>query len=713
MDDLRSVFSEFLIHNFVYAPRDENENPSTELVDELTIDFVRPHECTRINESPKFVLLFFEELQIDRVELNSRIRRYNATVVDDEKTTSDQEAQTTDGETLNRSEFLEWLLINFSIWMEATVYHHAAYFLSFACKLSRVEIEFGGALGRRTKFQERSLPQLIVKTGTENGNSGGFYVLKPLETPKNIPNKDDTVLEKLKLDDGNGDQENEQLTVEQTACVLAATWLKIREDPVLELRFETIEAMVNKVLIQQVGFLSTISAFVLRSEAERVNTRRVERACQQMESIVDLLENRNDQPISNDELQLRIQDLFIASPLQPIWQVKKFYSKVLMSLALTSEAIAVYESIHDWESVVEGYAQLNMKEKALGILESLHSKQPKNPYFLCLIGEIRRDENILNQVLDMTNDKYFKAHKALGMMALEAKNHAKAFKHYKRVFELHPLSIQAVYNYGVCAMEINEMRDAIKAFHHCVSVDPENYRAWNNLAAAYVSTNQKARAVQVLKQGLQVYSESERMWSNLFEVAAELPSKRECLLALKRYLQFHPKELDVRPLLKIVLAHTNAASETVYPAPSSQEPLSSDEFTLLVECMNAVHQVVTLEPMALRLMAHLQKPKDDEKDPKVYERFVEIMDLAENRELKQSKGKPDYANLLKALMVTFDVRNRYAQLTGKNVDALKKVMGYRIRPLLKKIEAEKFDDHERSVLDPIVEEAKLFLSSIS
>ncbi|KAI6171806.1 Ribonucleoside-diphosphate reductase [Aphelenchoides besseyi] len=670
LDSLRRLKRELLD-----PPTDGLQKPSDLL---FGLKFARIYNSNQ--RIAQFCSSYFEELQIDRAELNFRIHRYNATTVDDEKTASGPEVQT-NGETLNRSEFLEWLLINFSIWMEATVYHHASYFLGLACSLSGLKIEFGGALGRRTKFQKRSLPQLIVKTGTENGNSGGFYALKPLETPKNISNKDDTVLEKLKLDDGNDEQENDQLTAEQTACVLAATSLKICEDPVLELRFETIEAMVNKVLIQQAGFLSTISAFVLRSEAERVNTRRVERACQQMESIVDLLENRNNQSTSDDELQLRIQDLFIASPLQPIWQVKKFYAKVLMSLALTSEAIAVYESIHDWESVVEGYAQLNMKEKALGILESLHSKQPKNPYFLCLIGEIRRDENILNQVLELTNDKYFKAHKALGMMALEAKNHAKAFKHYKRVFELHPLSIQAVYNYGVCAMEINEMRDAIKAFHHCVSVDPENYRAWNNLAATYVSTNQKARAVQVLKQGLQVYSESERMWSNLFEVAAELPSKRECLLALKRYLQFHPKELDVRPLLKIVLAHTNAAADTVYPAPSSQEPLSSEEYNLLVECMNAVHQVVTLEPMALRLMAHLQKPTDDEKDPKVYERFIELMDLAENRELKQSK--------------------------------LKKVMGYRIRPILKKIEGEKFNDDERSVLDPIVEEAKLFLSSIA
>jgi tetratricopeptide (TPR) repeat protein len=83
-----------------------------------------------------------------------------------------------------------------------------------------------------------------------------------------------------------------------------------------------------------------------------------------------------------------------------------------------------------------------MKEKALNILETLQAKNPDNPYYLCMIGEIRRDEELLNKVIEMTGDKYPKAHRVLGMIALEAKNNQKAFKHLKRVFELSPLAIQ-------------------------------------------------------------------------------------------------------------------------------------------------------------------------------------------------------------------------------------------------------------------------------
>jgi penicillin V acylase-like amidase (Ntn superfamily) len=60
-------------------------------------------------------------------------------------------------------EFVEWLLMNFSIWAEATAYFNATKFLEMACKFCGIGIAFHGELGKRTKFQQKSLPQLVVK----------------------------------------------------------------------------------------------------------------------------------------------------------------------------------------------------------------------------------------------------------------------------------------------------------------------------------------------------------------------------------------------------------------------------------------------------------------------------------------------------------------------------------------------------------------------
>ena len=90
-------------------------------------------------------------------------------------------------------------------------------------------------------------------------------------------------------------------------------------------------------------------------------------------------------------------------------------------------------------------------------------------------------------------------------------------------------------------------------------------------------------------------------------------------------------------------------------------------------------------------MAHLRRPGDEETNTKVYERFIELMDLAESRELKQNQVRlfctrnfqsyntqcffivqqPDYANLLAGIFALYDVRRRYAALTNRNVDAVR------------------------------------------
>jgi hypothetical protein len=71
-----------------------------------------------------------------------------------------------------------------------------------------------------------------------------------VKLPKNIENKDDTVLNKLSLDEK---LDSEHLNIAKISCVLATTWLKLREDSFLELRFEVIDALVNTVNFQFVN----------------------------------------------------------------------------------------------------------------------------------------------------------------------------------------------------------------------------------------------------------------------------------------------------------------------------------------------------------------------------------------------------------------------------------------------------------------------------
>ncbi|CAD5209765.1 unnamed protein product [Bursaphelenchus okinawaensis] len=783
IDELNDIFEVFLAVNFAGYTQSENEYAESiktaesdvnELLKEAEVDFVRLHPCVKradllirlkralyekpeLYELPEDAMMVFKFLHIYQLcletvcptiqkaslqlnitiasrycsehlkelnlEKNEFIDLFQRAVgqqggEDESDVAKDVESVNISLNTLtmSRRSFFEWLLINYQIASHALLYGVASRFLELASKFVGFEFDFDGKLGKRTRYQQQSLPQLVLKTTKVDTAKTVIPEVKSVAHPKNIDNKDDTLLQNVKFDENVN---VEHLTPDQIGVLLAAALLEQKTDPIQELKFEQMDALCTKILSQPIGFMTSISLFELRSEAERRNTRRVERAVQQMESIMDELENRKDQILDPQEMRDRICDIWISSPLRPAWGVKKFYAKVLMSLALTSEAITVYESIFDWKNVVEGYQAMNMKEKALKVLETLRKQHPDDPYYLCLIGETRRDEDLLNKVLELTNDKYPNAHKALGMMALEKNDYKKGFKHYKRVYQLVPLSVRSVYNYGVCAWELGEIKDAITAFHHVTCIDPDHFKAWNNLAAAYLASNQKSKAAKILKQGLQIDRDNFKMWVNLYEIGAELPTKKDCFFAVQQMMSFKKaaSEFDVKPLLKVILSHTNAAENTYYPAPELKDPLDQGELKQLVLTLEAAHEHCTLDPMTLRLMANLKKPKEDEQELEKLQGYIELLDLAEKREMQAGKQNPDYLNTINSLISSYPARIRLSEILGKNPAAAKKMIFFRLRPLVSAVQRlfkEKPSSQEESPkLATVFETAKELLTNLN
>ncbi|CAD5213230.1 unnamed protein product [Bursaphelenchus xylophilus] len=779
LEVVQDVFNVFLAANFAgYTQSDqeyENGNRTLnlsreEILKALEIDFVRPHPCIKrpdlllylkntlygkagLSESPEdavFTLKFLHILQLcmetvcpsvqkQISELNLKIassyctshlvelnvskpdfldlfRPVKSVGIEDveEKDPENPESESS-APNLSRKSFFEWILLNYQISSNAVLFSVAAKFLELASKFVGFEFGFDGQLGKRTRYQQNSLPQLVLKTSKVDHSKAVFTSFESVQHPKNIENKDDTLLQKVKFDDQT---QVEALSPDQIGVLLAAALLEQKTDPIEELKFEQMDALCTKILSESVGFMTSVAVFQLRSKYERRNTRRVERAVQQMEHIVDVLENRENRILDPREMRNRVADIWIASPLKPVWAVKKFYAKVLESLALTSEAITIYESIFAWKNVIEGYQAMNMKEKALKILETLRAEHPNDPYYLCLIGDIRRDENLLKKVLEITEDKYPNAHKALGMMALENKDFKRSFTHYKRVFELVPLSVRSVYNYGVSAWEIGEMRDAIIAFHHVTCIDPDHFKAWNNLAAAYLATNQKGKAAKILKQGLQVDRDNYKMWCNLYEIGAELSSKGDCFFAVQQMMTFKKasSEFNPKPLLKVILTHTKAAEHTYYPCPPLEKPLDQYEEKQLLNALDAAHENCTLDPMTLRLMANLRKPTESEENLEVIQKYIELLDLAEKREMQAGKKDPDYLNTINSLLDSYQARLRAAEIIGKSPAAAKKLVFFRLRPLISAVERlfkeKPSAEQENLQLAEILIRAKLLLEEL-
>lgn len=78
-----------------------------------------------------------------------------------------------------------------------------------------------------------------------------------------------------------------------------------------------------------------IRALVERSLLEKQYSRRVERACTQIEPIIKILDGEDVKPISFEQKQKRLEFLHSTSPM-PFWSVKSVYAKILKFLGCIS-----------------------------------------------------------------------------------------------------------------------------------------------------------------------------------------------------------------------------------------------------------------------------------------------------------------------------------------------------------------------------------------
>lgn len=175
--------------------------------------------------------------------------------------------------------------------------------LKEAVGLSGFEYALTGALGKKTKFQETSLSQLVVlaKSASEDGVQGGAQ-------PEALPLNDEVLLEKTAFDkvEGNGSKEgtNEtaipaglrdlspdaqpQLDPLDQIILLTEGTLKDAFSPVDDLTSEEVLPYAQRVLADKsTNWQIYTQGLIVRSRVEAHRSRTVERGVLQLQAVVD------------------------------------------------------------------------------------------------------------------------------------------------------------------------------------------------------------------------------------------------------------------------------------------------------------------------------------------------------------------------------------------------------------------------------------------
>lgn len=415
-----------------------------------------------------------------------------------------------------------------------------------------LQVELTGALGKRTRFQEKDCSQLIVLVHKDESITGMptdecTDMCYKQNLPRDVPLTDDTFLNKIQLKDTNLQNMNGTvLSPLDQAVILGLTHEHQKSQAVQRLDKENLLAYLEAVTRNPKAWCVQMMALLMRSKLEKDSKRRMERSMMQIQTLVDAIESSSPKVVDR-------QSLFYCVPLPSKWNIQKDLAQLLLDLGVVKSALEIFQQLHSWENVVFCYQNLGWYAKAEALIKD-QLKIKETVLLWCLLGDTLKDATCYEKAWELSGCHSSRAQRSLGYLHLRAKEYCNSIPCFQKSLAINSLQEDVWFSLGCAAMASENLELASKAFHRCVSLDSWNGEAWNNLANVYIKKGLKSQAHLALKEGLKMNYESWHMWENFLVVSVDVGAFNDALLAYHRMMDLRDKYCDTEILGILVKA---------------------------------------------------------------------------------------------------------------------------------------------------------------
>ena len=426
------------------------------------------------------------------------------------------------------------------ILLEQGVLHHilrsdkqAAEQLIRAAKANGLQYELTGVPGKRTKFQQFDVTQLVLlaqsrKTledknkpgekviesneanptseGAGNGAAGGFAV------PETFPLNDDTLLEKTEFTSStpsssstlpNLDPNSQPPLDPLDQSILLDLCLNVKNtSPSHGLTTEQMSPYVARVISHPLNWSVHTMALLLRSRLESNRTRTVERSVLQLQALVDQM------PTADSTVQERLE-YFHGISLPSKWEMQKELATRFLSIGVVKSALEVFEKLEMWEHVVQCWQSMERPDKAIAIVKDLLEGRKaeadivisrgrtsgavkldvvREAKLWCLLGDMEPTNAVRHytHAWEISNRTSARAMRSLGGYHFARGEYAETKDCLKKAVAINPLLSRSWFVLGCACLKIEDWEEARQAFSRCVTIDDEDAESWNNLASVYL-----------------------------------------------------------------------------------------------------------------------------------------------------------------------------------------------------------------------------------
>ncbi|CAL1578486.1 unnamed protein product [Knipowitschia caucasica] len=418
-------------------------------------------------------------------------------------------------------------------------------------ELSGLRVQPTGVLGKRTRFQQKSLAQLVLQVTRSSEapdwtKSEACPAPTPVDQlPKDCDLNDDTRLEQISLEDPE-EIHLPQLSAEEQGVVLGLCTDFQKNNPQHRLTEEELLTFTTVLLLQPQFWSVEVCGLMLRTRLERGQRRCVERAMTQTQVLVDYF---NSSICSAPE---RLKMFYVCRP-PPKWTVQKTLASLLVDLGCTSSALLTFEKLQMWEEVVVCLERLGQHGKAEQILRRELQVQ-ETPSLWCLLGDVLREHEFYDRAWELSKQRSARAMRSKGLLHLQQHEMDLCVRCFQESLRINRMQLGLWFSLGCGYLTLENYEGAAEAFQSCVCLEPDNAEAWNNLSTAYIRLKKDYKAFLTLQEALKCNFESWQIWENFLLVSTNVGGFQDAIRAYHRLMDLRDAYKDTEVLSYLVRA---------------------------------------------------------------------------------------------------------------------------------------------------------------
>ena len=407
----------------------------------------------------------------------------------------------------------------------------ADYFVR-AANATGLEYELTGALGKRTKFQQSDLSQLVLlaesrlpddspfdhdkDSGVSGQTRAADEVISAAKFPETLQLHDDTLLEHTAFTKSTSTRPGLRLAHLDPAfqpalhpldqCILLSLCLNVKNtSPSHGLTIEQMSPYVSRILTHSKNWSVHTMALLLRSRLESSRTRTVERSTLQLQALIDQM------PTADSTVSERLRYVH-SIPLPSKWEMERELALRFMSLGVIKSALEIFERLEMWVEVVKCWQAMERPDKAIAIVRDLlegrkqesdlvisrekaasHDRKTaldssREAKLWCLLGDLEPNKAYQHytRAWSVSKNTSGSAVRSLGGYHFARGDYPNAVTCLLHAVSINPLLSRSWFILGCAYVRLENWEGAREAFSRCVTIDDEDGESWNNLATVYL-----------------------------------------------------------------------------------------------------------------------------------------------------------------------------------------------------------------------------------